>query len=639
MKKTACLLLLTCFLFNHDHAFAQTDLTNLNIQELMNIEVTSAEKKPEKFFTTPAAVYVITAEDLRRSTATSIPELLRMVPGVSVQRVTPNSWDISIRGFNGSIFANKLLVLIDGRSVYTPLYGGVYWDVQDVPLEDIERIEVIRGSGGTLWGANAVNGVINIITKKPKDTKGGLASAITGSQDRFSTTLQYGARTGGWDYRVYGKDFYRDEGIDSSNIDDWDVARGGFRAQKGKWNIQGDFYQGDVGQQTTVYTFTSPYSKTVNEMQEVKGWNLLSRYEEESWSLQAYWDRTERYSVALGQRLDTINLDYTGRADLSDKNDLVWGSGYNLELEDDINTDEVQITKPSQTNQVFSTFMQDETKLMDDRLKFILGSKFEYNIFTHFEFQPNARVSYDFNEKNFLWAAVSRAVRTPSRIEEDSIISAFISPTGTQILGNHDITSEKMLSYELGYRNKPTESALLDLSLFFNKYDDLSTFTSGGDVVYHGLSFEPFTYVNGMTARTYGVELSAEEKIKEWWRIKGDYAYTKLNIHTNPAVSNLAALGTAIQNATPLNTAYVQSSFDLPKGFEFDGTLRYSDHVSGGAVPPYVELDLRLAWKFRGWEVALIGQNLLHPRHKENSGSTILQEVERGGYLKLTKKF
>jgi len=656
MKKMTGRLICIVFFFNCTHVYAQTvptDLTNLNLPELMNIEVTSAQKMPEKYFTTPAAIYVITAEDIRRSTATSIPELLRMVPGVNVQRITSNTWTITIRGFNGlngvglngSLFVNKVLVLIDGRAVYSPIYGGVYWDVQDVPLENIERIEVIRGSGGTLYGADAVDGVINIITKKPKDTLGGFATVTTGSEDRISSTAQVGAQSGGWDYRVYGKEFREDQGIEGSQVNDWTEAQGGFRAEKDKWNVQGDFYQGYIGQQTIIDSSTLPTLPTVDEQEEVRGWNLLSRYEDDDLSLQAYWDRTERYSVAFGQRLDTINLDYTQHNQLTQMHNLVWGAGYNLDIEDDINTEITQISKPPATDQVFSTFLQDEMSLTD-KLKFILGSKLEYNIFTHFEMEPNARLSYDLNDTNFLWAAASRAVRTPSRFEEDGTYNihdaaAFPNLAGLQISGNNDLTSEKMLGYELGYRNKPTESSLVDISTFYDEYSDLATLTAGNLYLNQGLVYLPFQYVNGMTAHTYGLELSAEDQIKAWWKIKGDYTLTKLNLNTIPSYSDAPGLGTDIQGETPLNAAYLQSSFDLPKGFEFDQTLRYSDRTVENQVivPPYLELDLRLSWTYKSWNVELVGQNLLQPRHAESALSTLSEEVQRGGYLKLTRKF
>jgi len=655
MNKIAVRSILVLLFFNSTLIYAQTvptpqtDLTNLNLDQLMNIEVTSAQKKPGKFFTTPAAIYVITTEDIRRSTATSIPELLRMVPGVNVQRITSNTWTITIRGFNGlnglglngSLFVNKVLVLIDGRTVYSPIYGGVYWDVQNVPLEDIERIEVVRGSGGTLYGANAVDGVINIITKKPSDTLGGFATVTTGSQDRFSSTVQVGAKSGGWDYRVYGKDFRQDQGITGTQVNDWEDAQGGFRAEKGKWNIQGDFYQGYIGQQTFIDSSTLPFLPLVNEQEEVRGWNLLSRYEDDDWSLQAYWDRTERYSIAFGQRLDTINLDYTRHYVINSMHELVYGTNYNLDVEDDINTDITQISKPSQTNQVFSSFLQDEMTLTD-RLKFILGSKFEYNIFTHFEMEPNARLSYDLNDTNFLWAAASRAVRTPSRFEEDGVFNLHDSTAGLQISGNNDLASEKMLGYELGYRNKPTENSLVDISTFYDQYKDLTTLTEDSLFINNqGLLYIPFHYVNGMTARTYGLELSVEDKIREWWKVKGDYTLTKLNLNTIPSYSNAGVLGTDIQGETPLNAAYLQSSFDLPKGFEFDVTLRYSDRTVENQViaPPYTEMDLRLAWTYKSWNVELVGQNLLQRRHIENPLSTPAQAVGRGGYLKLTRKF
>jgi len=636
--------------------FAQSvpgNLTQMSMEDLMNIELTSAEKKPEKYFTTPDAIYVITSEDIARSTATSIPELLRMVPGVNVQRITSNSWTITIRGFNGlnipglnsALLVSKVLVLIDGRNVYSPIFGGVYWDTQDVPLEDIERIEVIRGSGGTLYGANAVDGVINIITKHPKDTQGGFATATTGSQDRLSSTVQVGAKSGGWDYRVYGKGFRQDQGINGSQVNDWDEGQGGFRAEKDKWNVQGDFYQGYIGQQTYIDSSTLLSLPLVNEQEEVRGWNLLSRYEDDDLSLQAYWDRTERYSIDFGQRLDTINLDYTQHSQLTAMHELVWGTGYNLDVEDDINTNIIQISKPSQTDQEFTSFLQDEMTLTD-KLKFILGSKFEYNIFTHFEMEPNARLSYDLNDTNFLWAAASRAVRTPSRFEEDGILSLHDAATfpqfgGLQISGNNNLASEKMIGYELGYRHKPTENSLVDISTFYNHYNDLTTLTIDTPFFNQGLLYIPLHYVNAMTARTYGLELSVEDQIKEWWKLKGAYTLTKLNLNTIPSISNAPAVGTDIQGETPLNAVYLQSSFDLPKGFEFDQTLRYSDKTTENhvIVPSYVELDLRLAWVYKTWKVELVGQNLLEPRHKEDALSTLADEVQRGGYLKLTKKF
>jgi len=646
-----------CLFYLSNLVFAQnvpSDLTAISMQDLMNIQVTSAEKQPEKYFTTPAAIYVITAQDISRSTATSIPELLRMVPGVNVQRITSHTWTITIRGFNGlnipgingALLVSKVLVLIDGRAVYSPIYGGVYWDTQDVPLEDIERIEVIRGSGGTLYGADAVDGVINIITKKPKDTQGGFITTTTGSLDRLSSTAQVGSKAGGWDYRVYGTGFRQDQGIEGPQVNDWEEGQGGFRAEKNNWNVQGDFYQGYIGQQTFVDSSTLPSLPQVNEQEEVRGWNLSSRYEDDDLSLQAYWDRTERYSISFGQRLDTINLDYTQHHQLTDMHELVWGSGYNLDVEDDINTDIIQIAKPPETNQVFSSFLQDEMTLTD-KLKFILGSKFEYNIYTHFEMEPNARLSYELNDTNFLWAAASRAVRTPSRFEEDGVLNVhdaapFPQLAGLQISGNNDLASEKMLGYEIGYRNKPTDKSLVDLSTFYDQYSDLTTLTTGNLFVNNqGLVYLPFQYVNGMTARTYGLELSAEDQIKDWWKLKADYTLTKLNLNTIPSISNIPQLGTDIQGETPLNAAYLQSSFDLPKGFEFDATLRYSDRTVENQVivPQYTELDLRLGWTYKNWKVDLVGQNLLQPRHFESALSTPAEEVQRGGYLKLTRNF
>jgi iron complex outermembrane receptor protein len=633
--------------------FAQTppsDLTQVSMQDLMNVQVYSASKKPERFFNTAAAISVITPEDIRRSGATSIPELLRMVPGINVQQVSSHSWDISARGFNGSIFSNKLLVLIDGRAVYTPLYGGVFWDVQDVVLEDIERIEVIRGPGGTLWGANAVDGVINIITKKAKDTQGGLLSAGGGNQDRAFSTLRYGARTGqkdddtDWFYRAYAKyindaDNFRSNGTAN---DEWQMARTGFRAEKEKMTFQGDFYQGFLGQRVSETSFNAPFTQVVDRDATVQGGNLMAKYEDDDWSLQSYWDETNRNLQIFEETRNAFDLDFTKHFQATEKQEITWGGGYLLNLEDDRDTTSISIKSPTQTDQVLNTFLQDEINLTD-KLKLTVGSKLEHNIYTHFEVEPNVRLAYNLTDKSFVWAAASRSVRTPSRIEENGeITGATVTggvPVYSMLEGNDNLSAETMRSYEVGYRAQPMENVLVDLSLYVDHYDNLITYTTGNVIMENGYAVALFPAANGMQADVEGFELSSDIKFEEWWKLKTWYTFAKSGISTYPDITDIGVRD-FLENSFPRQSAYMRSSFDLPYAFEFDLTLRYTDSFDHGSVPSNTGVDVNLAKTINQWQISLVGQNLLRSHHFESEGTGIgLTQVERSYYVKATYKF
>lgn len=620
------------------------DLTQMSLADLMNVQVYSASKMPEKFFNTAAAIYVITPEDIRRSGANNIPDLLRMVPGLNVQQVNSHTWNISARGFTGGVFANKLLVLIDGRSVYTPLYGGVFWELNDVMLEDIDRIEVIRGPGGTLWGANAVNGVINIITKKASDTQGGLVSVGAGSYDKDFSSLRYGTKSGDWSYRAYGKYLDRGEGYLANGTanDTWQEGRTGFRADNKNWTVQGDYYQEFLGQQAVLDTLDPPYRIATDKTSYAQGGNLLTRYETQDWSLQTYWEGTNENFQIFKELRNIFDTEYNQHAAITENQVLNWGLGYRLNLEDVTDSSEVKINKPQNTDQVFNLFLQDEIQL-NDKLKLTIGSKLEHNIYTHFEVEPNVRLAYDINDTNMVWTAASRAVRTPSRLEVDGdILSSVsnVSPVFVAETGNRDLSSERLDSYELGYRTQPRENLFFDFAGFVNHYDRLITYDYQGSSVVDGDYIYLYQTVNGQEGDAYGIELSSEWKVTDWWKIKTAYTYTQLTIADDPGI-DATGFQTLLEDAVPRHNIYVRSSFDLSHGYELDATARYSDQFQGGEVPSNTEVDINLEKTINQWQIAIVGENLLKPHHLESAIGTIspVTQVPRSAYVKVTYKF
>ncbi len=471
-------------------------LKRMSLDDLMNVEITSVSKKEEKLSEAPAAVYVLTQDDIHRSGATSIPEALRLVPGLDVARIDAHTWAISSRGFNGE-FANKLLVLIDGRSVYTPLFSGVFWDVQDPMLEDVDRIEVIRGPGAALWGANAVNGVINIITKSAKDTQGWLFSGGGGNQDRGFGEFRYGGSRGDdLFYRLYGTYF---DHADSEMLgggngrDGWQQGRGGFRVdwQPSRDNlltVQGDAYDGTEGQVFGVPTLTSPYAQQLTQATGVSGGDVLGRWTHTlangaEVKLQTYYDKTVRDTAILGDNLTTFDIDLQYDQHFGSRQEVIAGLGYRLEDEAIRNSSTVMFNPNHTDRQLFSGFVQDEVTLIPDRLKLTLGTKLEHNDFTGFEVEPSGRISWTPTIHQTVWAAVSRAVRTPSEEERDSRTELQAIPPGglypgsppalVTAEGDNAFASEDLLAYELGYRVRPCERVSLDFATFYNDYSRL----------------------------------------------------------------------------------------------------------------------------------------------------------------------
>ncbi|MGH7852324.1 MAG: TonB-dependent receptor plug domain-containing protein [Candidatus Binatia bacterium] len=618
----------------------------------MDVEITSVAKKEQRVADTAAAIFVITQEDIRRSGATSIPEALRLAPGVTVSRVDGNSWAIGIRGF-GNALSRSVLVLIDGRSVYTPLFAGVFWEVQDTLLEDIERIEVIRGSGGTIWGANAVNGVVNIITKSASETQGLLATAGGGSEEKGFGSLRYGGKIGqDFSYRVYGKGFRRDAQFTPhlSDVDDWQQGQGGFRTdwnlrERSSLTIQGDIYQGKAGMRDQVSSFSAPFSKIVEKDTDLSGMNLLGRWnrtlsDTSDFALQIYYDRTFRREPRWRERRHTVDIDFQHRFKITERQELNWGLGYRYTSDDTESVPTLVISPENRVDNLFSAFLQDEIVLVPDRWRLTLGSKFEHNDYSGFEFQPSARVLWTPTEHQSLWASISRAVRTPSRVDTD--IAASVAPIPgmplfARLLGNKNFVSETVLAYELGYRIKATDRFSVDLAAFYNSYDDLLSVETGALFLEPPLVPErlvlPLQFDNNMKARVYGVEIAADWRWLDWWRWRFSYSHLHMNL-TRKRGSNDVITAPGTEGGSPQNQVSVTSLVNLPRNFELDGVFRYVDNLPGENVGRYFNLDLRLGWHpIKNVELSLVGQNLLAGHHAEWSGGT---KIQRGIYTKAT---
>ena len=613
----------------------------------LEVEVSTVSRQTSTVGRSPAAVFVITQEMIRRSSARSIPELLRMVPGLHVARISGNRWAISSRGFNGN-YANKLLVLLDGRSVYTPLYAGTQWENQDTPLEDIERIEVIRGPGATVWGANAVNGVINIITKNSRDTHGALVNVGGGTEERDFATVRYGGKVGcGMHWRAYGKYSNRDNGFSPLGANDqWQIGQTGFRmdwdvdpCQVDKVTFQGDYFDGHPNNMRTIPLLVAPYQETVRDRGTTRGTNLLTRWthtnsEDSDFSLQCYYDWIQRADATLTyQDISTYDIDFQYRFRLTPRQQIICGLGYRSVKANWVSSSSVVLTTPGRHTNLASAFIQDEITLSEDQLFFTAGCKGEHNDFTGYEFQPTARLVWLPSERASTWASFSRAVRTPSLIESQDGFLRLLPPLGPGVfptlLGDRSYRSEELLAYELGYRAQQTDTFAWDVALFFNAYDHLRSF----DLV----SLPVLQVSNSMVGEAYGVEVSGQWDLNPCWQLRAYYTFLQmqLRVQANPLSDPSDAEG-----ANPHHQVSLQSSHDLGCDWEFDVTGRFVDELPTLALPSYFSLDLRLAWRpHDGFEAAVVGQDLLDSNHYEYGAEffrTHNTGVQRGVYGMIT---
>jgi iron complex outermembrane receptor protein len=642
------------------------DLANESLEDLMKVEVTSVSKKEQSLSRSAAAVFVITQEDIERSGATNIPDVLRMVPGLDVAQINASNWAISARGLNGQ-FSNELLVLIDGRNVYTPSFGGVFWDTLDLPLENIERIEVIRGPGASVWGENAVNGVVSIIRKKAGDTKGGLVTAGGGNTDPGFATLQYGSSIKDKvDYRAYVKyfdvhDMRGENGGDAG--DGFHMLRTGFRTDaklgdRDSLVVEGDMYTGREGDPTyTLPSVLAPGPVPVQLFIDVSG-----GYVESSWrhtqssrsdfTLTGSYDTYERGDL-LDDHRKTESLDFRHQYQWSERQELVWGATYRHTSGESEGSHWLSLVPPDQTENIFSVFVQDEIAAIQDKLYVTLGSKFETNTYSGFAAMPTARALYEVNRRQSMWAAVSRAVRSPAETDTSlrSNVGAVTLPNGTlaaiSAFGNPNIKDEGLVAYEAGFRTMITKRMSLDLAAYYNDYDN--QITSEPEAPFTEPTPQPTHLVlptideNLGYGETHGAEAWLKFKVNDRWTLDWSYDFERIRMHPMEKSQDFST-GPETEGSTPHQQARFQSSTNLTRAVSWNLSADFTDRLEAQGVPSYTRVDTNLIWKIRdNVKLGIYGQNLLHDRHLEffdpDDSSTRSTLIRRSAYAKLTWRF
>jgi iron complex outermembrane recepter protein len=619
---------------------SMADLSTLDLEELARVRVTSAARRPETLGNSSASITLISGRDIRRSGAASLPEALRLLPGLAVFQGGTRDWAVGARGFHQQS-ANKMLVLIDGRVVYSPIFAGVFWEVQRVLLEDVDRIELVRGPGAALWGANAVNGVINVVTRAAGETAGGLATLTGGTNDQAQVDLRYGRSVGergaGRIYALASTEGGSDRPVQGRGEDDWQFGQGGFRADFDRGNdlftVQGDGYGGAGGQELLLPAPSPPFTSIVNEDLEVHGGNLLGRWSRRfspgsDLTLQAYVDYAVRTQTSQFGRIRdaTVDLDFQHHFGLGTRHDILWGLGYRRITDDVSGAFPVAFDPPSRDVNLVTGFVQDEVSVIRNRLAVNVGAKFEHNSYTGFELQPTARLLWTPTPSTTVWAAVSRAVRTPSRIDSDLRLVAQVvdAPPVTRVeaLGSDTLEAEALIAYEAGYRVVPDARLSLDVAAYYHDYNRLRSLAPGPPALDGDVLVVPYTVGNQAHARSYGGTASATVRVSSQWRVRASYTYLNMTAGLDDGV-----LPGTIPDVNPgLNPSHqlgVWNSFELPANLELDVIGRYISELEateaiGDEVDAYVQADARLGLTLTP-RIAfeLIGRNLLSRRRVE----------------------
>lgn len=625
-----------------------TELADLGIEELLRMKVKTAFRKEQDLQQVPAAIFVLTSDDIRRSGATSVPEALRMVPGLNVARIGSSSWAITSRGFAGR-FANKLLTMVDGQSIYTPTFGGTYWDTHgQMMLEDIDRIEVIRGPGASLWGANATNGVINIITKKSSDTQGLLASGGAGSYEQGFASLRYGDKLGeNTTYRVFSKYFSRDDLPAEDDLvenDQWSQISYGVRVDSeltpaDKLMFKAEGYNSNEDERLSKYVATPPFTEVETDSSDNDGASVLAKWShkisaDSDFDLQTYYDFAGRDELEGNQKQNTFDIDFQHRFTPFARNEIVWGAEYRY-TETSIDSEFFSVSGQTFSStpdlNLYTWFIQDEITLIPKTLALTAGSKFEHNDFTGLEYQPSVRMAYTPTDRQTFWASFTRAVRTPTLAEEDvqAVIAAnpnpFPPPPGvlTTIYGNSGYESENFNVYEIGYRGQTTKSSALDVTAFISDMTDANTIEPTGQP---GLAFDsngvPYIansleFENLGEPTLYGVEVSLNYQLLDWWRLISFYTWFHPDSETESS-SQDPVFKSNLEGLNPENQYGIRSQMNIGEDIEVDAFLRYVDQLDAVDVDAYTELDIRLGYNgFEGVQLSVVGQNLIDNQHME----------------------
>ena len=621
------------------------DLTQKSLEDLMSIDVTSVSRKEQKTSQAAAAVFVISREDIGQSGALNIPDLLRMVPGLDVAQIDGANWAISARGFNGQ-FSNKLLVLVDGRTVYTNTFAGVFWDSQNVPLGSIERIEVIRGPGAAIWGSNAVNGVINIITLSAADTQGANIAANAGNGSIGPERLGYGGKVRNFGaYRVYAEGFEVNvlptlAGLNGQ--DDWHLVHGGFRTDttisaKNSLTTEGEVYVGNAGELAFIpLSLQPPKSATVVLRDLFSGWNLLTRWNRSfspgsEATLQVYFDRTSRGDTTYSIGLNTFDIDFQHHIIWGTRQDIVWGLGYRDSADDISPTLRVSATPQVRHTQLFSSFAQDEIAIRPDRIHLSLGARLADNDYTGFDFQPSGRLMWTPDSRNSIWAAVSHADRIPARSDTDFRVNfeAIPGPGNVPILvslfGNPNQKNEQVTAFEMGYRTSLTSRFSLDSTVFYNRYRDLVSVEPGATRIETNPApihlLIPSSFGNGLFGEAQGIETFAKWRVTRLWTLDPGYEFFSLHLHKFVGSQDTGSVyGT--EGGTPDHQAQLRSNLDLPWKLQWNASAYFVNRLPAQSIPSYTRLDAGLIWRAgESVSLSLEGQNLLKDLHPEFSGT------------------
>lgn len=595
---------------------------NMSIEDLMQVQVSIASKKPQSLSDIAAAVFVLTGEDILRSGATSLPEALRLVPGIEVARGNGHTWAVSARGFASS-FSSGLLVMIDGRSVFTPLFGGVYWDVQNIMLEDIDKIEVVRGSGGAVWGANAVNGVINIITKSAQDTQGGLLVVGAGDSrvENGFGGLRYGFKLGeAGAARIFAKGFSRqDDNVRASApIGNWQDKRLGFRADwdmnTSTFMLSGGMYGGHESTVSTLMFATPPYSEVTTYQSDVSGSHLLGLWQREGLSVQTYIDRTRRTRRTFSEHRNTFDLEVKYHAKPFVSHDLQWGLGYRTTSDRMTNSLALSFNPISKTDPLYSVFIQDEITLLPS-LRLTLGLKVEDNNYTGVESAPDIRLMWEVSDKQRLWASASHAYVPPTRADAD-MSQLFVNTPNFQLglVPNKNLKTIDIESYELGYRFQPQAHIAFEAVAYRNKYRHLLTDEK--------LPFDPILGFSGiqegnfLNAKSKGVELNMSWQVLDQWRLTANYAWIQIRSYSTGGTDLVSYQ--KLNTVTPNHRWSVNSALALSNQFTLDAQLYVVAESLARKVEAYTRADLRLGWNVKDTiNVSLAIQNALDKKHAE----------------------